>query len=159
MRYSRVMCLVRGDASDVSVVETAVSLSSGNNRSIRFVHVIVVDRRYALDTPSPSEYSRAESILLDAEHASGLRSEARGSILQARSIGPVLVREALDFEAEAIVLSAKIFNTLSSKKIDQDSEYLLVNAPCAVVLVREGGQSFELTNDHPDRGLEDALAR
>ena len=159
MSYSRVMCLVRGDASDASVVETAVSLSSGNNRSVRFVHVIVVDRRYALDTPSPSEYSRAERILLDAEHSSGLRSEAKGSILQARSIGPVLVREALDFEAEVIVLSARIFNTLSAQKVDQDSEYLLVNAPCAVVLVREAVQSFELGDDHPETRVGDVLAR
>lgn len=159
MRYSRVMCLVRGDASDASVVETAVSLSSGNNRSIRFVHVIVVGRRYALDTPSRSEYSKAERILLDAEHASGLRSEVRGSILQARSIGPVLVREALDFEAEVIVLSARISNTLSVKRVDDDSEYLLVNAPCAVVLVREAVQSFELNHDHPETYVEGALAR
>ena len=137
MSYNRIICLVRGDSSDSEVVDTAVSLSSGNNRSIRFVHVIVIDRRRALDAANQTHYDEGERILRDAEHASGLRGEVSGSILQARSIAPVLVREALDFGAEAIVLSAKIINTINSKRIDHDSEYLMANAPCAVVLVRD----------------------
>ena len=137
MSYSRIICLVRGDSTDAEVVDTAVSLSSGNNRSVRFVHVIVVDRRFALDAARQSRYEEGERVLRDAEHASGLRNEVSGSILQARSIGPVLIREALDFDAEAIVISAKIISNINTKQIDADSQYLMTNAPCAVILVRD----------------------
>lgn len=154
MSYSRIMCLVRGDDTDSEVVETAVGLSSGNNGSIRLVHVIVVDYRYSLDATDPENYARAERILQDAERVSGLRGEVRGAILQARSIGPVLVREALDFGAEAIVLSAKVISKIDSRDLDSDSEYLIAYAPCAVVLIRKAEQDFEMTNDHPNMQVE-----
>ncbi len=154
MSYSRIVCLVRGDDTDLEVVETAVRLSPRNNRNIRFVHVIVVGHRYSLDATDPESYARAERVLQDAERASGLRGEVQGAILQSRSIGPVLVREALDFGAEAIVLSAKVISRIDSRDLDSDSEYLIVHAPCAVILVREAEQDFEMTNDHPNMQVE-----
>ena len=154
MSYSRIICLVRGDDTDSDVVETAVDLSSGNSRSVRFVHVIVVDYRHPLDLTDSARYAQAERILRDAENISGLRNEARGAILQARSIGPILVREALDFGAEAIVLSAKIISMIDSKNLDPDSEYLMTSAPCAVVLVRQAQTDFEAMQDHPDMHVE-----
>ena len=143
MKYSRVMCLVRGDDSDEEVVDTAVSLLTGNNRNIRFVYVIVVDRRRALDDAELEEHRNGERILRAAEQASGIRGEMRGIILQARSIAPVLIREAMDYGAEAIVAGAKILTSIGKKTIDEDSEYLLANAPCAVVLHRINVPGFE----------------
>ena len=151
MKYSRVMCLVRGDNSDGEAIDTAVSLLSGNNRSLQFVYIIVVDRRFALDSPNPAEYREGERVLRDAEFASGLRGGVRGSILQSRSIGPVLVREALDYGAEVIVASVKILTTLNARAIDSDAEYLMANAPCAVVLVREPARGFEAASEQPDQ--------
>lgn len=159
MSYSRVMCLVRGDDSDPEVIATAVNLSNGNHRRIHFVYVIVVDRRYALDSPNLANYAEGERVLLRAEQASGLRNETRGSILQARSIGQVLVREALDFGAEALVLSARIVSTMNSKKVDPDSEYLLVNAPCALILVRDALEEYDASNGHPDRYPESVFVQ
>ena len=143
MKYSRVMCLVRGDHSDADTIDTAIGLIAGNNRGIRFTHVIVVERRFALDGPNPSAYAEAERVLREAEQMAGQRLLARGSILQARSIAPVLVREALDHGADAIVAAAKIVTTINGKTMDRDSEYLMANAPCAVVLVRDSMPGFE----------------
>ena len=154
MSYSRIMCLVRGDDTDSEVIENAVGLLSSSHRSLRLVHVIVVDYRYALDAADPAVYARAEGILLEAERASGLRGEVRGAILQARSIGAVLVREALDFGAEAIVMSAKIMSKIDSRTLDVDSEYLVAYAPCAVILVREAERDFEPTHEHPNTHVE-----
>ena len=153
MKYSRVMCLVRGDESDAVAIDTAVNLLSGNNRSLQFVYVIVVDRRFALDAPNPARYRQGERVLRDAELATGLRGGVRGSILQSRSIGPVLVREALDYGAEATVASVKVLATLNAKTIDSDAEYLMANAPCAVVLVRESAKGFEATTGQPDQKI------
>lgn len=159
MSYSRVLCLVRGDDSDPAVVDTAVNLTNGHNRNIHFVHVIVVNRRYSLDTSNQTLYTRAEAILREAERTSGFRNETNGSILQARSIGPVLIREALDFGAEVIVLSANIIRSINTKRIDDDSDYLITNAPCAVVLVRERERDFVPNYDHPDIHVEDVVHR
>lgn len=153
MKYSRVMCLVRGDDSDKEAIDTAVSLLSSNNRSLQLVYVIVVDRRFPLDAPNPSQYRKGESVLRDAEFATGLRGGVRGSILQSRSIGPVLVREALDYGAEVIVASVKVLVTLNERKIDLDAEYLMTNAPCAVVLVRESARGFEAVLSQPDQNI------
>lgn len=147
MSYSRIICLVRGDDSDKRSIDTAVSLLSGNNRSLQLVYVIVVDRRFALDAPDSAQFRKGESVLRDAEFATELRSGVRGSILQSRSIGPVLIREALDNDVEAIVASAKIVSTLNTKAIDSDAQYLMANAPCAVVLVREAEIGFEAASD------------
>lgn len=148
MKYSNVMCLVRGDETDPGTIGTAVDLMEGNNRSIRFVYVIEVDRRFALDEPNASTYSHAERALRRAEQMSGQRPIARGSILQSRSIGPVLVREALDFGADVIVAAVKVASMPNGKSIDDDSDYLMANAPCAVVLVREAVQGFQTLADH-----------
>ena len=147
MKCSRVMCLVRGDGSDKEAIDTAVSLLSGNNRSLQLVYVIVVDRRFALDAPDPTQYRKGERVLLDAEFATGMRGGVQSSMLQSRSIGPVLVREALDYAAEAIVASVKIMSTLNTRAIDSDAEYLMANAPCAVVLVREATTDFETASE------------
>ncbi len=160
MSYSRIICLVKGDETDASVVNAAVEMLSNGNRSLRFVHVIVVGHRFALDASNSAGYGNAERILRDAEHIAGLRSDVRGAILQARSVGPVLVREALDFGAEAIVMAAKITSTINSKHLDSDSEYLIANAPCAVILVRQAEEDYEPTDDHPNTHIQtDALLR
>ena len=117
------------------------------------MYVIVVDRRFALDAPNPARYRDGERVLRDAELATGLRGGVRGSILQSRSIGPVLVREALDYGAEATVASVKVLATLNAKTIDSDAEYLMANAPCAVVLVRESAKGFEATSGQPDQKI------
>ena len=153
MKYSRVICLVRGDESDSEAIDAAVSLLSGNNRSLQFVYVIVVDRRFPLDAPNPALFREGERVLRDAEFATGLRGGVRGSILQSRSIGPVLVREALDYGAEVIVASVKILATLNARMIDSDAEYLMANAPCAVVLVRESTVGFEAASEKPDQKI------
>ena len=153
MKYSRVMCLVRGDDSDKEAIDTAVSLLSGSNRSLQLVYVIVVDRRFALDAPDPAQYRKGERVLMDAEFATGLRGGVRGSILQSRSIGPVLVREALDHAAEVIVASVKVLSTLNAKAIDSDAEYIMTNAPCTVVLVREPVSGFEAASEQPDQKI------
>ena len=147
MNYSRVMCLVRGDDSDKAAIDMAVSLLSGNNRNLQLVYVVVVDRRFALDAPDPAQYRTGEQVLLDAEFATGLRGGVQGSILQSRSIGPVLVREALDHAAEVIVASVKIPSTLNARTIDSDAEYIITNAPCTVVLVREPSAGFEAASE------------
>ena len=148
MKYSRVMCLVRGDETDPDTIETAVSLMGGNRRNIRFVYVIVVNRRFSLDAPDSVAYREAERVLREAEQMSGQRVSARGSILQSRSIGPVLVREALDNGSDVIVAAAKMVSTISGKSIDADSDYLMANAPCAVVLVRDAAPSIESVPEH-----------
>ena len=147
MKYSRVMCLVRGDETDADVIDTAVSQLVGNNRNIRFVYVIVVDRRQAIDDPDPELHQYAERVLRNAEQASGIRGDARGVILQSRSIAPVLVREALDYGAQAIVAGVQVLTSFGEKTIDPDSEYLLANAPCAVVLHRANAAGFEAGED------------
>ncbi len=143
MKFSRVICLIRGDDTDTEVIDTAISLLGGNNRSIRFVYVIVVDRHLALDDPDIEEYSHAEQVLMTAEQTARGRGEARGVILQARSIAPVLIREALDYGADGIVASTRVLTSIGKKTVDSDSEHLLINAPCAVLLQREAMPGFE----------------
>ena len=150
MTYSRVMCLIRGDETDEGAISTAVGQLTGNNRSIRFVYVIVVDRRQAIDDPDPQVHRHAERVLRSAEEVAGVRGETRGVILQSRSIAPVLIREALDYGAEAIVAGVRVLTSFGAKMIDPDSEYLLANAPCAVVLHRTSVLGFDTEADRAD---------
>lgn len=158
MTYSRVMCLVRGDETDDEVIETAVSQLTGHHRSLRFVYVIVVDRRHAIDDPDPRMHRQAERVLQHAEQSAGIRGETRGVILQSRSIAPVLIREALDYGAEAIVAGVRILTSFGAKMIDPDSEYLLANAPCAVVLHRTSVPGFDTEDDRSTSRAQHGVA-
>ncbi len=146
MKFERVLGLVRGEDADAAVIDTAVSMLDGGTRGLHLVNVIVVDRIFPLDVADRARYEQAERSLRNAEQSAGIRTSSRGTILQSRSMGAVLVREAAEKEVEAIVATAHITQQNGVDRLDEDSDYLLTHAPCAVILLRMPVEGFDLSH-------------
>ena len=159
MTYERVICVVKGDESDDQAIETAVRMSSGNNRNrVHFVHVILVDHRNPLDWVDQARYDAAEELLRSVERRAGIGDNTRGVILQARAIAPIVVREAIDFNADAIVAVAEIVETLYARQLDDDAAHLVAHAPCAVIIIRDPLHEYDPKLHRPGSGSEASVA-
>lgn len=98
----------------------------------------------SLDAELPQEVSHGEGVLAEAERyaqgqvAKNVRLQTvTTEILQARAAGAAIVDEAIERHANAIAMSAALRIVHGRATIGDTSDYVLKNAPCEVILVRE----------------------
>ena len=123
--------IVQSEAS-LDAVTIAALIARQKKGRVDVVHIIEVARSLPLNAELEAEARRGEQLIKRAEEiaaASGFL--VSGTILQAREAGQAICEEALDHDAEAIVLG-----------VDRDgggrtAEYVLKNATCAVWVVRQ----------------------
>lgn len=122
-------------------LETAFRLAkSEKNSRVHAVYVVVVDRRMPLDVDLPEQSERGEMCLAEAEElARRYKLKAQGEILQARDAGHAIVDEALELDADAIVIGVpRSGREGMALDFGKTSEYILRHAPCEVIVVRDG---------------------
>lgn len=143
MRYSRILCIVRGNDSDKFAVEAAVDMLTPRRRRLNLVYVISVPRSIAIDAHLPDEIQRAEDALADAEEMTGINPEDVSTvILQGRSIGPIILREVFDRRISAIVTAVDPVHRLGGYDIGPDTLYLLEKSPSSVIVVRKPTEAW-----------------
>lgn len=137
MRFSRILCIVRGTDSDRHAVEAAVDMLTPRRRRLNLVYVITVPRTVAIDAHLPEEIQRAEDALANAEEMTGINPEDVSTvILQGRSLGPIILREVFDRRISAIVTAIEPVHRLGGYDIGPDTLYLLEKSPSSVIVVR-----------------------
>jgi nucleotide-binding universal stress UspA family protein len=57
-------------------------------------------------------------------------------LLQARAVGPAIVDEAIEREADAILMTASIHRKHGRDSLGETTNYVLLNAQCEVVVIR-----------------------
>jgi nucleotide-binding universal stress UspA family protein len=57
-------------------------------------------------------------------------------LLQARAVGPAIVDEAIERDADAIVMTAAIQRRHGRPTLSDTVVHVLLNAPCEVVVIR-----------------------
>jgi nucleotide-binding universal stress UspA family protein len=107
-----------------------------------------------LDAELPQEIDRGERILHRAEELAKSEtnhklSDVSTELLQARAAGAAIVDEAIDRRSDAIVMAASIRQKLGKPSLGETVGYVLKNAPCEVILIR---QAFEDLGD--EEGIE-----
>ena len=138
MRFSRILCIVRGDDSDRHAVEAAVAMLTPRRRRLNLVYIIGVPRTHAIGDHLPDEIRRAEDALTQAESITGINPEDVTSvILQGRSFGPIVLREVFDRRISAVVLAVDPVHRLGDYDIGADTLYLMEKSPSAVFVVRK----------------------
>ncbi|MDA1258395.1 MAG: universal stress protein, partial [Chloroflexi bacterium] len=81
---------------------------------------------------------KGEQILISAETSVQLpRGDFEAQLLQARELGPAVVREAEERGANAIVLGTSCPRVYGKFSLGEDVPYVLEHARCLVVLWRE----------------------
>ena len=135
---------VTGGTGDERVLDLLGRLLQQTSTSITLVYVLEVVQSMSLDAELPDAVSRGEDVLASAErYASGEIGKnirlvnVTTEILQARAAGAAIVDEAIERQADAIVMSSAIRTIHGRGTIGETADYVLKNAPCEVILVRE----------------------
>lgn len=135
---------VTGGTGDERVLDILGRLLQQSSTNITLVYVLEVVQSISLDAELPDAVNRGEVVLAQAErYARGelgknIRlSNVTTEILQARAAGAAIVDEAIEREADAIVMSSAVRNIHGRSTIGETADYVLKNATCEVILVRE----------------------
>lgn len=138
MKFSKILCLVRGNDTDDPVVETAVNLLLPRRRMLYLVYVIRAPRTQRIDEYLEEDVTRAEAALNRAQSIAETNSEdVHTVIIQGRSAGAIILREVVERRISAVVLSVDPASDLGGFNLDLDVQYLLEKSPSAVITVRK----------------------
>ena len=149
-RFARLVVPVAGSEMDDRVLGMLPNLLSKEGGAITFLFVVEVPQAMPLDAELPTDIDRGERALRHAENAARQGLPSRNTsivteLLQARAIGPAIVDEAIERDAEAIVMTAAIHRRHGRPTLGGTTEHVLLNAPCEVVVIRAATDSLAAT--------------
>ncbi len=130
-----VLVPVNGNAVDEQVVRLACTVVRRQQGKLTLLHIIEVPRSFPLDAEMNIESSRR---ILDsaAELAEKMGVQAGTEVIQAREAGATIVDEARNISAGLIMLGLPRLQRLGSPSLGKTVPYVLLHAPCRVILVR-----------------------
>ncbi len=145
MKPSMIVVAVNGHNADVDAVKLACELSKRSKANIYAVYVIEVKRSLPLDAVIDSEMKKAEDILTRAEDvAAEMDCELETDIIQARDVGPAIVDEAVQREADLIIVGLNQKRRFGAFSLGNVVPHILKEAPCRVLLYREPASQGKL---------------
>jgi nucleotide-binding universal stress UspA family protein len=150
----RLVVHVTGRSDDQRLLEIVEKIGQRQNTFITIAYVVEVQQSMPLDAELPAEIDRGEAVLHAAELfaarcVGGKRENVRTELLQARSAGAAIVDEAIETDANAILLSCALRKKHGRTQVGDTVDYVLRNAPCEVMVIRQAlpaGLPGELEN-------------
>lgn len=141
VRYERLVVPVAGTEADLRLIGLVQGLVPKQPVAVTLIYVVEVMQSMPLDAELPAEIARGEAALCHAEEAARRALGARAGqvyaeLLQARSVGAAVVDEAIERDADAIVMTAAIRRKHGRETLGETVTYVLMNAPCEVLVVR-----------------------
>ncbi len=137
LRFQSILVPVDGTEASILAVEFACSIAKRTRGHVHVVHVIEVRRALPLDAELEEEAQRGEEILGQAEAAAKRQDfEVQGDLLQARDAGHAIVDEAVEREADAIVIGVPFQRPFGEFELGRVPSHVLKTAQCEVVLLR-----------------------
>jgi nucleotide-binding universal stress UspA family protein len=151
-QYQRLLVPVNGTEGDDAALSVVGHLTHGHPVAITLIFVVEVVQSMPLDAELPQEIDRGERILHRAEELAKSEtnhklSDVSTELLQARAAGAAIVDEAIDRRSDAIVLAALIRQKLGKPSLGETVGYVLKNAPCEVILIRQAFEDVEAEED------------
>ncbi|MDQ3779703.1 MAG: universal stress protein [Chloroflexota bacterium] len=139
--YGRLVIPITGVPADTQALVVAQRLVDNRPVILTLLHVVEVAQSMPLDAELPEEIAHGETALVNAEATarsslSGKGTQILTELLQARSVGAAVVDEAIERNADAIVMTAAIGRKHGRPTLGETVNYILMNAPCDVVVVR-----------------------
>jgi len=138
MEFSKILVPVTGTTADDEVIKLACQLAKKSKAKIWTVYVLTVKRTLPLDAEITPDVKKAEDVL---DHITIVAEdegyEVETDLLQAREAGPTIVDEAVEREADLILMGVvhkRIFGQFSLGRV---APYVLQNAPCEVILYHQ----------------------
>jgi nucleotide-binding universal stress UspA family protein len=133
---------VGGNDSDERLLKVVERIARRQNANVTLIYVVEVAQSMPLDAELPVQCEVGEQVLRHAQdevarHLENKASTVNTEILQARSAGAAIVDEAIVREADAIIMSASIQRRHGKLTTGETTEYVLRNAPCEVIVIRQ----------------------
>jgi nucleotide-binding universal stress UspA family protein len=140
-RFERLVVPVAGSGMDDRVLGMLPDLMSSDGGTITFLFVVAVPQSMPLDAELPIDIDTGERALRHAENAARRALPSRKmnivtELLQARAVGPAIVDEAIERDADAIIMTAAIHRKHGRPTLGETIDHVLLNAPCEVVIIR-----------------------
>ena len=137
--FSRAVVALNGGPSDRRILRVVLDLAKPAKAEVVAVHVVAIDWTMPLDA-SVAEISEDAQRVLDMAETQAERAGYRleSVLVQARDIGAALVDEAVERDADLLVLGLPYRTKFGGDfAIGRAVPYVLKNAPCAVWVARE----------------------
>jgi nucleotide-binding universal stress UspA family protein len=129
--------IVQSPAS-LEAVTIAVTMAKPRKGRVYVVHVIEVNRSLPLNAELDAEARRGEQLIKRAEEiASSFGYPVIGTLLQAREAGPAIVEEAIDNEADVILMGVPFKKLAGTVQIGRTADYVMKHAACSVWVARQ----------------------
>lgn len=139
----KILVPVSGNGGDDKALHLAGELARANKALVEALFVIEVDHALPLDAEVAEETERAEQALRHVERLGReLKCSMEATMLQARDVGPAVVRAAVEGGCGMIVLHAAFKRRFGAFTLGEAIPYILENAPCQVLLCRDAVDGF-----------------
>jgi nucleotide-binding universal stress UspA family protein len=137
--FRRAVIALNGGSSDARIVRLVAEQARLAKAELVAVHVVEIDWTLPLDADIAGRSEEVQRVLDSAE---GVAEESKQILepvlLQARDVGAALVDEAVERDADLIVLGVPFRTRFGGDfAIGRTIPYVLQNAPCTVWVVRE----------------------
>lgn len=138
----RLVVPVNGSSGDARLLELVGQLAVKEPIAVTLIYVVEVARSMPIDAELPLLIATGERVLGEAERlarlAVGTKPErVTTELLQARAAGAAIVDEAVERNADAIMLATRNRRRQGKITVGTTIPYVLKNAPCEVIVVRE----------------------
>lgn len=138
MEFNKILVPVTGSTVDDEVVKLACQLAKKNKAKIWAIYVLTVKRSLPLDAEIEPDVKKAEDVL---DH-SAIVAEDEGyeietDLLQSREAGPTIADEAVEREADLILMGVVYKRRFGQFNLGSVVPYVLQNAPCQVILYHQ----------------------
>ena len=137
--FTRAVVALNGEPSDARILRLVLELAKPTHAKVVAVHVVEIDWTLPLDANVAERSEEAQRVLdVAEEQAEHARHPLEAVLVQARDVGAALVDEAVERDADLLVLGLPYRKRFGGDfAIGSTVPYVLKNAPCAVWVARE----------------------
>jgi nucleotide-binding universal stress UspA family protein len=137
--FRRALIALNGGSSDARIVRLVADSARLSKAELIAVHVVEIDWTLPLDADIAGRSEEVQRVLDSAETvAEDSKVRLEPVLLQARDVGAAIVDEAVERDADLVVLGVPFRTRFGGEfAIGRTIPYVLQNAPCAVWVVRE----------------------
>lgn len=138
MEFNRILVPIGGTEADDEAIRLACRLAKKEKGKIWAVYVVAIRRSLPLDAKIEPEINQAEEILDHAERVAEEQDyELETALLQAREVGPTIIDEAVEREADLILMGVSYKKRFGQFNLGNVVLHILKNAPCRVILYHQ----------------------
>jgi nucleotide-binding universal stress UspA family protein len=139
MEFHKILVPVTGSTADDEAIRLACRLTKKKNKGkIWAIYVVTVKRSLPLDAEIEPEVKKAEDVLNRISNvAENEDYEVETDLLQAREAGPTIVDEAVEREADLILMGVIYKRRFGQFSLGSVVPYVLQNSPCQVILYHQ----------------------